>query len=58
VSLAPASARPLSPAWEPMTPFSSETVRVTLDGHVVDAEIADTSQLRERGLSYRAAPSG
>jgi len=26
---------------------------VTVDGHVVDAEIADTARLRERGLSYR-----
>lgn len=49
----PTSARPLSPAWHPDTPFSSETATVTIDGHIVDAEIADTGPLRERGLSYR-----
>ena len=48
-----AMARPLSPPWLPETPFSSETATVTLDGQVVDAEIADTGPLRERGLSYR-----
>ena len=52
-SVGPVAARPLSPAWDPMTPFSSETATVTIDGHVIDAEIADTSELRERGLSYR-----
>ena len=48
-----ADARPLSPPWSPATPFSSETATVTIDGHSVDAEIADTGELRERGLSYR-----
>ena len=47
--------RPLSPPWRAMPPFSSETAVVTVDGHVVDAEIADTARLRERGLSYRDA---
>jgi uncharacterized membrane protein (UPF0127 family) len=47
------TARPLNPPWIPETPFSSETATVTIDGHVVDAEIADTGTLRERGLSYR-----
>jgi len=50
-----AAGRPLSPPWQATTPFSSETAVVTLDGHVVDAEIADTARLRERGLSYRDA---
>ena len=48
-----AIARPLTPPWSLETPFSSETATVTLDGQVVDAEIADTGPLRERGLSYR-----
>lgn len=48
-----AVARPLSPPWEAKTPFSSETAIVSIDGHVVDAELADTGPLRERGLSYR-----
>ncbi len=55
-SAAPAAittARPLAPPWVPVPPFSSETAIVTIDGHVVDAEIADTGPLRERGLSYR-----
>ena len=47
------TARPLPPPWQPETPFSSETAIVTIDGHTVDAEIADTGALRERGLSYR-----
>jgi uncharacterized membrane protein (UPF0127 family) len=48
-----AMARPLSPPWSPEAPFSSETATITLGGRVVDAEIADTGPLRERGLSYR-----
>lgn len=52
-AVVPAGARPLSPPWSPTTPFSSETASVTIDGHPVDAEIADTGELRERGLSYR-----
>lgn len=48
-----AAGRPLSPPWLPTPPFSSETAVITVDGHVVDAEIADTARLRERGLSYR-----
>lgn len=48
-----ASARPLAPPWEARPPFSSETAVVTIDGRTVDAEIADTGPLRERGLSYR-----
>lgn len=47
--------RPLSPPWQATPPFSSETAVVAVDGHVVDAEIADTARLRERGLSYRDA---
>ena len=50
-----AAGRPLSPPWQATPPFSSETAVVTVDGHVVDAEIADTARLRERGLSYRDA---
>lgn len=50
-----AYARPLAPPWAPTTPFSSETAVVTIDGVEIDAEIADTAPLRERGLSYRDA---
>ena len=53
VSPGQVTARPLSPPWIPKSPFSSETATVTIDGHVVDAEIADKGALRERGLSYR-----
>lgn len=52
-SLISSAGRPLTPPWMPTTPFSSETATVTIDGVRLDAEIADTEQLRTRGLSYR-----
>ena len=46
-------ARPAAPPWRPAPPFSTETALVEIEDQVIDAEIADTSELRSRGLSFR-----
>ena len=47
------SAAPALPAWRAGTPWSTETARVRVGDHVVVAEIADTAELRSRGLGFR-----
>jgi hypothetical protein len=52
--LAPiASAAPAVPAWRLGIPWSTETATVQFENDVIDAQIADTGQLRSRGLGYR-----
>lgn len=47
------SAAPAVPAWRLDTPWSTETATVEFADDTVIAEIADTPELRERGLGYR-----
>jgi len=56
IALSPlmASAMPAVPAWRMAPPFSTETASLTIGGEVtIDAEIADTNELRSRGLGDR-----
>ena len=39
--------------WRLNTPWTAEPVTVRFEGDSVVAEVADTSELRERGLGYR-----
>jgi uncharacterized membrane protein (UPF0127 family) len=48
-----AFAAPAVPAWRLDTPWTTETGVVRFKHDVLDVEIADTSELRERGLGYR-----
>ena len=48
-----AIAAPAVPTWRLNTPWTTETVTVRFEGDSVVAEVADTSELRERGLGYR-----
>jgi uncharacterized membrane protein (UPF0127 family) len=48
-----AFAAPAVPAWRLDTPWSTETATVSFERDTVVAEVADTSELRERGLGYR-----
>lgn len=53
IAAATAVAEPAVPAWRAETPWSTETARVRIGDHVVVAEIADTAELRSRGLGFR-----
>lgn len=46
-------AAPAVPPWRLGIPWSTETATVRFANDVVEAQIADTSELRSRGLSYR-----
>ena len=50
---ATAIATPADPIWRAGSPWSTERARVTIDREVIIAELADTSALQVRGLSYR-----
>ncbi len=52
---ASAFAEPALPIWRDSAPWSTERALVTIGEEVIAAEIADTSPLRVRGLSYRDA---
>jgi uncharacterized membrane protein (UPF0127 family) len=52
-TLGRAFAAPAVPAWRLDTPWTTETGVVRFKHDVLDVEIADTSQLRERGLGFR-----
>lgn len=50
----PATSAPALPGWRQTVPFSTESATVTVGSSLrVDAEIADTEPLRERGLGFR-----
>ena len=46
-------AEPAKPAWRIDTPWTTETATVAFARDVVIAEIADTNELRSRGLGSR-----
>jgi uncharacterized membrane protein (UPF0127 family) len=48
-----ADASPALPAWRLVTPWTTETATVRFANDTIDAEIADTPELRQRGLGYR-----
>lgn len=50
---ADAFATPAEPIWRAHSPWSTERAHITIGDTVIEAEIADTSALRVRGLSYR-----
>src|SRR5688500_9163436 len=52
-SPAAAIANPANPIWRDSSPWSTERAYVTIGDQVIEAEIADTSPLQVRGLSYR-----
>jgi uncharacterized membrane protein (UPF0127 family) len=50
-----AAAAPVVPPWRMGLPWTSRTATVTVGEVVLEAEVADTGALRERGLGYRDA---
>ena len=52
-TLSSVQARPAVPPWRPAPPFSTETAVIEIENEIVDAELADTTELRTRGLSFR-----
>ena len=48
-----AAASPVVPPWRMGLPWTSHTATVVVGDIVLDAEVADTGSLRERGLGYR-----
>jgi uncharacterized protein len=46
-------AKPAVPTWRDNHPWSTEVASVTVGDSVVQAEIADTPRLQQRGLGYR-----
>lgn len=48
-----AEAKPAVPNWRDSHPWSTEVATVTVGDQVLDAEIADTPVLQQRGLGYR-----
>lgn len=46
-------AAPALPAWRAGTPWSTETATVTVGDETIIAELADTAELRSRGLGFR-----
>ena len=48
-----AIAAPAVPAWRLNTPWTTETATVRFESHTFVAEVADTPELRERGLGFR-----
>lgn len=54
LAVMPAASAPALPGWRQTVPFSTESATLTVGGSLrVDAEIADTEPLRERGLGFR-----
>jgi uncharacterized membrane protein (UPF0127 family) len=51
--IARTSAAPAVPPWRLQIPWSTDTARITIGDEVIDAQIADTGDLRSRGLGYR-----
>jgi|GEM_PF-651079 len=49
----PISAEPIVPPWRIELPWTSHTALVTVGDTQIIAEIADTGDLRSRGLSFR-----
>jgi uncharacterized protein len=48
-----AGATPALPTWRMKTPWSTETATIQIGDQTIVAEIADTAQLRSRGLGFR-----
>jgi len=48
-----ASAKPAVPSWRDTHPWTTRTGTVTVGDITLDVELADTGELRSRGLSYR-----
>lgn len=48
-----AEATPALPAWRMQSPWSTESATIRIGNETIEAEVADTSQLRSRGLGYR-----
>lgn len=46
-------ADPAEPIWRASSPWSTERATVTIGDQVIAAEVADTSSLQVRGLSFR-----
>ena len=46
-------AKPAVPSWRDSHPWSTEVATVTVGDDALQAEIADTPQLQQRGLGYR-----
>lgn len=46
-------AKPALPSWRDSHPWSTEVATVTVGDSVLQAEIADTPRLQQRGLGYR-----
>lgn len=44
---------PAVPPWRMGIPWSTETATITIGDQVIEAQIADTGDLRSRGLGYR-----
>jgi uncharacterized protein len=53
VTVMPIAAAPVLPPWRIELPWTSRTATVTIGTTEVEAEIADTGELRGRGLGYR-----
>lgn len=49
----PVAAAPVLPPWRIELPWTSRTATVTIGETTLDAEIADTGELRGRGLGFR-----
>jgi uncharacterized membrane protein (UPF0127 family) len=47
------AAKPAVPSWHDHHPWSTEVAAVKIGDVIVEAEIADTPELRSRGLGYR-----
>ncbi len=48
-----AVASPVVPPWRLALPWTSRTATIEVGGLTIEAEVSDTGELRERGLSYR-----
>src|SRR3954468_18474194 len=53
LSVVPIKAAPVLPAWRLELPWTSRTATLKIGDTVVEAEIADTGDLRGRGLGFR-----
>jgi uncharacterized membrane protein (UPF0127 family) len=48
-----ALAKPAIPSWRDHHPWSTEVAQLSIGGLSIQAELADTPELRSRGLGYR-----
>jgi hypothetical protein len=48
-----AAAKPAVPSWRDTRPWTTEVATVRIGDQVLQAEIADTGRLQQRGLGYR-----